>query len=72
MPNRTWMTYPIPLQETGEPVLAQLTVPTDLTRVEAGRITAMIDALVLTVREEAARAVRLSVPVDDEGSGEAA
>lgn len=55
MPNRNWCTYPIPLQETGEPVLAELRVPTDLTRVEADHIKEMIDALVLTVEQEDAR-----------------
>lgn len=56
MSTRPRMTYPIPLQNAGEPIeLAQLQVPTDLTRTEADRIKEMIDALVLTVEQEHAR-----------------
>lgn len=51
---RAWTTYPIPLQESGVPVLANLRVPTDLTRAEAARITEMIEALVVTVEQEGA------------------
>ena len=52
--TRFWCAYPVPLQDAGEPVLATVRVPTDLTRAEADRIKAMLDALVVTVEQERA------------------
>jgi hypothetical protein len=49
---REWCSYPVPLQDSGAPVLATLRVPTDLTRAEAQRIHEMVEALVLTVEQE--------------------
>jgi hypothetical protein len=51
-PAREWCSYPIPLQDEGEVVLATLRVPTDLTRAEGQRIRDVIEALVITVEDE--------------------